>query len=72
MHLQHYHQEMDINNYNQAVLVGEVQLPQSDSVEAAKDHQQLPQVNRVQNPAFNESVTSALLAQQLPPFQSLV
>ena len=51
--------------YNQAV--GEVQLPQSDGVEAAKDHQQLPQVNRVQNPVFNESVTSAVLAQQLPP-----
>ena len=47
--------------------MGEVQLPQSDSVEAAKDHQQLPQVNRVQNPVFNESVTSAVLAQQLPP-----
>ena len=36
-------------------------------MEAAKDHQQSPQVNRVQNPVVNESVTSALLAQQLPP-----
>ena len=36
-------------------------------MEAAKDHQQLPQVNRVQNPVFNESVTSAVLVQQLPP-----
>ena len=43
-----------------------MQLPQSDSVEAAKDYQQSPQVNRVQNPVFNEPVTSALLAQQLP------
>ena len=51
--------------YNQAV--GKVQLPQSDSMEAAKDHQQLPQVDRVQNPVFNESVISALLTQQLLP-----
>ena len=46
--------------YNQAV--DEVQLRQSDSVEAAKDHQQSSHVKRLQNPVFDESVTSALLA----------
>ena len=54
--------------------VGEVQLLQSHSEEAGieKDYQQSPQGIRAQNPVdrvppvYNESVTSALLAQQLP------
>ena len=59
-------------HYNQAV--GEVQPNQLHSVKAsiAKDYQQSPQVSRIENPLFNEYITSALLAQQLPPFQSLV
>ena len=49
-------------HYNQAV--GEVQSNQLHSVEASivEDYQQSPQVSRIENSLFNESITSTLLA----------
>ena len=56
------------NGYHYTQAVGEVQLSQLHSVEASitKGFQQSPQVSRVENSVFNELVTSAMLAQQLP------